>query len=160
MNFVNHSGPGSLDSGDALECIRKGIELARALLSVDWSSNMTEREHTEAAAAPMRVWVDAAQALIDATRTEGKTPTLHAVTLVDGIDDTLSNLIALAVANAGELLSAKATDDGLLCCVLRVPLTADELRYELRTYLGSRRHMAIGVPSNEQLDDLRARGLG
>jgi hypothetical protein len=159
MNFINHSGPGSLDSGDAIECITRGIALARALLAVDWSICLIERELTERAASPLRAWVDAAQALIDATQPGGKAPTLHAITLVDGIDDTLSNLIAAAVANAGELLSVKATDEGLLCCVIRAPLTAEELRRELRIYLGSRRHMSIGIPSSEQLDDLRARGL-
>lgn len=57
MNFVNHSSPGSLDSGDALDCITSGIEVARAVLP----------KLPRAKAAKLAAWIDAAQALLDST---------------------------------------------------------------------------------------------
>jgi hypothetical protein len=61
MNSINPNCPQSL------ECIASGIERARAMLKVDFSSNVTERKLTQAARVPLILWIRAARKLLKTT---------------------------------------------------------------------------------------------
>lgn len=70
MNFINHTQPGSLDSGDALTCISTGVEVARLLLrALDADTSMSSSSKTAfgAEAKKLRGWMTAAHRLLDAT---------------------------------------------------------------------------------------------
>lgn len=69
MNFINHSGEGSLDSGDTLECINAGINTVRAALrTLSCAARTTPTpEQIGTVLASLADWNEAAQALIDAT---------------------------------------------------------------------------------------------
>ena len=74
MNFINHSGHCSLDSGDALDCISAGIETitaALATLRADCELSKTSDETFAATIAALEDWKTAAQALLDCTKDEG-----------------------------------------------------------------------------------------
>jgi hypothetical protein len=75
MNFVDHSGPGSLDSGDSMACIERGIEVADELLKVldaDMELSKTSRDAFSKQADALREWKRAASELIDATAGNGE----------------------------------------------------------------------------------------
>lgn len=70
MKFVNQSDSGSLDSGDAIDCIRAGIETITAALvtlRADCEQSKTSSETFAATIAALEDWKRNAQALLDYT---------------------------------------------------------------------------------------------
>lgn len=75
MNFINHTGPNSLDSGDSLECIGTGIEVAGRLLQAleaDMNVSSSSREAFGSRADELREWMQASARLLKATEDENE----------------------------------------------------------------------------------------